>query len=415
MLQSNNIYEPTEVNTALGRMVTARANRDQPIYRWFVYPHSFTREFVYWAIEEIKLGKDSVVMDPFLGAGTTILSCKELGIPAIGFDLLPLSVLISNVKVSNYRVQELRKLWTSLKKDGWRNETKTAPDIPVLSKAFDSNVLQRILAIQRRLENVGNKKYSDLFLVGLLSVVGHLSKTEKGGGWLRFCPEKVVSPEEADSLFVNAVEMMISDLEQKSQGWSSPSQRNWRAYLADARDLPKAQEFDAIISSPPYLNRHDYTRIFSLELALAFLKNHEELKDLRYRSLRSHVEAKKTYSADGYKMPTRLATTIETIQKLPVNNDRIPAMVAGYFEDLFSTLQGLYPRIRKDGHIVFVLGNVRFAGVLIPVDEIVAELGEQIGLNWLKTVVARLRGNSAQQMGRFGRELSRESIIIWRK
>ena len=108
MLQSNNIYEPTEVNTALGRMVTARANRDQPIYRWFVYPHSFTREFVYWAIEEIKLGKDSVVMDPFLGAGTTILSCKELGIPAIGFDLLPLSVLISNVKVSNYRVQKLR-------------------------------------------------------------------------------------------------------------------------------------------------------------------------------------------------------------------------------------------------------------------------------------------------------------------
>jgi hypothetical protein len=415
VLQSNNTYEPTEVNTALGRMVTARANRDQPIYRWFVYPHSFTREFVYWAIEEIKLGRDSVVMDPFLGAGTTILSCKELGIPAIGFDLLPLSVLISNVKVSNYRVQELRKLWTSLKKDGWRNETKTAPDIPVLSKAFDSNVLQRILAIRRRLENVGNKKYSDLFLVGLLSVVGHLSKTEKGGGWLRFCPEKIVSPEEADSSFVNAVEMMISDLEQKSQGRSSPSQRNWRAYLADARDLPKAQEFDAIISSPPYLNRHDYTRIFSLELALAFLKNHEELKDLRYRSLRSHVEAKKTYSATGYKMPTRLTTTIGTIRKLPVNNDRIPAMVAGYFEDLFSTLQGLYPRIRKNGHIVFVLGNVRFAGVLIPVDEIVAELGEQIGLNWLKTVVARLRGNSAQQMGRFGRELSRESVIIWRK
>jgi tRNA G10 N-methylase Trm11 len=415
VLQSNSIYEPTEVNTALGRMVTARANRDQPIYRWFVYPHSFTREFVHWAIEEIKLVKGSVVMDPFLGAGTTILSCKELGIPAIGFDLLPLSVLISNVKVSNYRMQELRKLWISLKKDGWQNETKTAPDIPVLSKGFDCSVLRRILAIQRRLEKVGNKKYSDLFLVGLLSVIGHLSKTEKGGGWLRFCSEKVVSPEEADRLFINAVEMMISDLEQKSQGRSSPSQRNWRAYLADARDLPKAQEFDAIISSPPYLNRHDYTRIFSLELALGFLKNHDELKDLRYRSLRSHVEAKKTYSADGYKMPTHLATTIEAIQKLPINNDRIPAMVAGYFEDLFSTLQCLYSRIRKNGHIVFVLGNVRFAGVLIPVDEIVAELGEQIGLNWLKTVVARLRGNSAQQMGRFGRELSRESVIIWRK
>lgn len=415
MLQENKAYEPTEVNTALGRMVTARANRIQPIYRWFVYPHSFTREFVHWSIEEIKLGNDSVVMDPFLGAGTTILSCKELGIPAIGFDLLPLSVLISNVKVGNYRVQILRKLWTSLKKDGWQDETKRAPDIPVLSKAFDPSVLKRILAIQCRLESIKNKKYSDFFLVGLLSVVGRLSKTEKGGGWLRFCPEKIVSPDEVDGLFINAVEKMISDLEQNSQGRLLPSQRNWRAYLADARDLPTDREFDAIISSPPYLNRHDYTRIFSLELALAFLKNHEELKDLRYRSLRSHVEAKKAYPADGYRMPTRLATILETLQNLPVNNERIPTMVAGYFEDLFSTLQGLYQQIKKGGHIVFVLGNVRFAGVLIPVDEIVAELGEQIGLNWLKTVVARLRGNSAQQMGRFGRESSRESVIIWRK
>lgn len=293
MLQSRNLYQPTEVNAALSRMVTAHANRDQPIYRWFVYPHSFSREFVYWSIDQIKLRKDSIVMDPFLGAGTTILSCKERGISAIGFDLLPLSVLISNVKVSNYRVQNLRKLWASLKKDGWRNETKIVPDIPVLLKAFDPDVLQRILAIQSRIENVGNKKYSDMFLVGLLGVIGRLSKTEKYGGWLRFFPEKVVSPGEADNLFVNAVEMMISDLEGKFQGCSTPSERNWRAYLADARDLPKVQEFDAIISSPPYLNRHDYTRIFSLELALAFLQNHEELKDLRYRSLRSHVEAKK--------------------------------------------------------------------------------------------------------------------------
>lgn len=114
-------------------------------------------------------------------------------------------------------------------------------------------------------------------------------------------------------------------------------------------------------------------------------------------------------------MPTHLARILETLQELPVNNDRIPAMIAGYFEDLFSTLQGLYRQIKKGGHIVFVLGNVRFSGVLIPVDEIVAELGEQIGLTWVKTVVARLRGNSAQQMGKFGRELSRESVIIWRK
>lgn len=407
-------YEPKEFNAVLSRMVTARANRNHPIYRWFVYPHSFTREFVHWAIDEIRISKEAVIADPFLGAGTTLLACKDLGISATGFDILPLSILVSNVKASNYRLQTLKKLWSSLKKDGWANcPVNKVPDIPILSKAFDSEVLSRVLSIRHRLRRVGNKKYASFFLVGLLSIVGHVSKTEKGGGWLRLRPEKVVSAEEVDSLFMNATEAMLVDLEQ------SPKLRltkgNWQACLADARALPGTQEFDAIISSPPYLNRHDYTRIFSLELSLAFLRNHQELKNLRYRSLRSNVEAKKTYPADGYRIPFTLLPVLDALQKAPLNNDRLLTMITGYFEDLFCTLKSLYPRVKKDGYVIFVLGNVRFAGVMIPVDEIIAEIGEQVGFEWQKTVIARFRGNSAQQMGIFGKELSRESVIIWRK
>jgi DNA modification methylase len=413
MLCSGQKREARKSNPVLSKTVTARANRSQPIYRWFVYPHSFTREFVHWALGEIQLRKDGIVMDPFLGAGTTLLACKEVGIPAVGFDMLPLSVLIANVKVRNYRLQTLKGLWEALQERGWPNSENEVPDIPILSKAFDPAVLERILSIQHSLRSLGNKKYADFFLVGLLSIVGHVSKTEKGGGWLRLCPEKVVYPEEVDSRFVNAIELMLSDLEQSPRRQSA--ERNWEAHIADARNLPNSKKFDAVISSPPYLNRHDYTRIFSLELALPFLKNHDELKKLRYRSLRSHVEAKKTFSADGYKVPSLLEGILDTIKKTPLNNNNIPSMIRGYFEDLYCTLKGLYPLVKENGHIVFVLGNVRFAGIIIPVDEIVAEIGEQVGLRWQKTVVARYRGNSAQQMGKFGRELSRESVIIWRK
>lgn len=414
MFYTNKRYKSEEFNPALSKMVTARANQNQPIYRWFVYPHSFTREFVYWAINEIELKKEAIILDPFVGAGTTLLACKELGVSARGYDILPLSVLISNVKVSNYRSQTLKNLLASLKRNGWSNKPiNNVPDIPVLLKAFDLDVLERVSKIRHHLKQIGNKKYSNFFLVGLLSIVDRLSKTEKGGGWLRFRPGKVVSSEEVDSLFMSTTEAMLSDIEQ------SPKLRlakgNWQAYLADARNLPGTEEFDAVISSPPYLNRHDYTRIFSLELSLAFLRNHQELKDLRYRSLRSHVEAKKTYTTDSYRIPSRLAVVLDELQEAPLNNNMIPNMIAGYFEDLFCTLKGLYPRVKKNGHVVFVLGNVRFGGVIIPVDEIVAEIGEQVGFKWQKSVIARLRGNSAQQMGRFGRELSRESVIIWKK
>jgi len=414
MFTTGSKYKSKESNASLSRMVTAGANRSQPIYRWFVYPHSFTKEFVHWAINEIGLKRDAIVLEPFLGAGTTLLACKELGISATGFDILPLSILVSRVKVGNYRLRTLKKHWSSLKRNGWsKGTTNKVPDIPILSKAFDTDVLERIASIQYHIEKERNKKYSNFFLVGLLSIVGQLSKTEKGGGWLRLYPDRVVPPEQVDSLFINSVETMIVDLERGAR--KQLAERNWQALLGDARKLSSNQKFDAVISSPPYLNRHDYTRVFSLELSLACLRSHQELKELRYRSLRSHVEARKTFNAVGYSMPSSLAQVVEALQKAPLNNDRILATTTGYFEDLFCTLKGLYPRIKKGGHVVFVLGNVRFAGVVIPVDKIVAEIGEQVGFEWQKTIVARFRGNSAQQMGKFGKEPSPESVIIWRK
>lgn len=411
---ANKSYEPKEFDSSLSKMVTARANQNKPIYRWFVYPHSFTSNFVHWAINEIGIKEGATIGEPFVGAGTTLLACKQSGISAKGYDILPLSIFISNVKVSDYRLQTLKKLWTSLKRSNHsKSAAKDVPDIPILMKAFEPSVLERILEIQHQLRQIDDDKYCNFFLLGLLNIIGRLSKMEKGGGWLRYRPEKTVFREEVDSWFATAIDGMLSDLEQSPK--CQPAKGEWQAYVADARSLPITEEFDAIISSPPYLNRHDYTRIFSLELSLAFLENHQELKNLRYRSLRSHVEARNSYDTDGYTIPSCLAVALDLLQNVSLNNARIPVMVSGYFEDLFLVLKGLYPRVKKDGHVVFVLGNVRFAGVIIPVDEIVAEIGEQVGFKWQKTVVARLRGNSAQQMGKFGKEPSRESILIWKK
>ena len=32
------------------------------------------------------------VLDPFLGSGTTLLACKELGVDGVGVDVAPLAV-----------------------------------------------------------------------------------------------------------------------------------------------------------------------------------------------------------------------------------------------------------------------------------------------------------------------------------
>jgi hypothetical protein len=71
--------------------------------------------------------------------------------------------------------------------------------------------------------------------------------------------------------------------------------------------------------------------------------------------------------------------------------------------------------VKPGGQLAFVVGNVQHAGVQVPVDEILAKLGEQAGLKWKETWLIRLRGNSAQQMGRYGRQPSRESVVIFQR
>ena len=79
--------------------VTPKPLMEKPIHRWYVFPHSFTSELVHTLIEEWGLTPSDRILDPFVGAGTTLLAAREKGIPATGYDLLPLATLAARVKV----------------------------------------------------------------------------------------------------------------------------------------------------------------------------------------------------------------------------------------------------------------------------------------------------------------------------
>ena len=72
----------------LGSLVTAKKAKLKPIYNWFVYPHSFAPELVWFLFERLKIQPHQRVFDPFVGAGTTILAAKDRQVSGIGLDLL---------------------------------------------------------------------------------------------------------------------------------------------------------------------------------------------------------------------------------------------------------------------------------------------------------------------------------------
>lgn len=283
----------------LGRLVSPYGDQTLPIHNWYSYKHGYSSALARHLISECDLSKGEWVLDPFCGGGTTILACKELGINAEGYDILPFSVFLSNVKLDDYDPEEIRSELKVLKSAEPNSAVvNDLPDIPLVNKAFTPEVRANLLALKARIEGIVSPKARSLFRLAFLSIVGSVSNTVKDGGFLRIV-NREIDPNSIEDILVKKINQMLSDIVQVG------STRNDGEVIAvanigDARRLPTNRAFDAVITSPPYPNRHDYTRIYSLEMVFDFVASNDELKKVRYDTIRSHVEARKKYEALSY-------------------------------------------------------------------------------------------------------------------
>ena len=91
-------------------------------------------------------------------------------------------------------------------------------------------------------------------------------------------------------------------------------------------------------------------------------------------------------------------------------------MVEGYFTELAFVTFELYRLCKTGASVAIVNDNVRYSGEIIPVDLIMTDLAASFGFTPEKVyVLAQRKGNSSQQMGRYGREALRKSILVWEK
>ena len=389
--------------------VTPRAAKAKPVHRWYLFPHSFTDDLVHSLIDEWGLNGRDKILDPFVGAGTTLLAAKEMGISSDGYDLSPLAVLASNTKTSTFSRQRLEASWRTLERKLMHNRTapmgRAYPEL--VRKALPEGRLEALDSVATAIENIDcSSSERDFFRLALISIIPRFSHAVANGGWLRWLNQGAV-PRNVTIFFKEQVEMMLSDVCDTTLQRDS----DWEARVADARVMPASDaEYSAVITSPPYANRHDYTRIFGVELMFAF-HDWEANRALRYQTFHSHPEARPNRpSAEKYKPLEALENSVRGLR-----DKRVQRMLNGYFLDIYVCLCEVARVCRHGARAAFVVGNTQYDGTAILVDEFTAEIGEQAGLDCKEIRAVRWRGNSAQQMGKYGRTAARESIVMFEK
>jgi hypothetical protein len=395
------------------KWVVPRSLREKPVHRWFVFPHSFTDDIVKTLIAEWSLSSNDLLIDNFCGAGTTVLAAKECNVPAKGFDLSPLAVLTANVKTANYQLDHLTSKWNQLRRTlricDSNGEIDNYPDLII--KALPGKKLATFHHIRQRIAELDcSEAEKSFFLLSLVSLIPQFSNAVATGGWLSWEPKRISANLIKQSV-IKKIESMLSDL----TAIKLPRRSLWHSSIADARQLPLSNgECSAVITSPPYPNRHDYTRVFGVELMFGFL-NWEQTRTLRYQMIESHPEANPARpSWEKYKEPRNISLSLCRLSKKE-QRERIVTMLRGYFIDLYLILKEISRILKPKGKASLVLGNAQYCGIPFEADIATAEIGEQCGLHCDGIRLVRERGNSAQQMKLFGRNPSRESVIIFTK
>lgn len=435
----------------LKNLVTSKDTKTTDVHNWYFFPHSFSPNLIDFLLNKYAKNQkqiDGRLLDMFSGGGTSILRAKQLGLNADGFDIMPLSVCVGNAKLQIYNEKEIKKHLKKIIKEPEVEILDLINNIPekFVTSIFLEGTLARLFYIKKAILQTP-VHIQDFFLTALLKTVEETMNAKKAGGFLRGSPRKRKSAtisipiqeidkkvhttiEEAVKQFIHIVNGML--LSKPEFNEASP---NCQIQLGDARAIPKPAElYKWVITSPPYPNRQDYTRIFATELLFTFSEDLENHKTLRYSTLRSHPEAKApTCKVTGYTEPTILKSLEEKmisnfnierekkmerakqrgeVKKFGKFDARLGRMIRGYFEDMYLVLQSLRPHLHKDAHVCFVVSNVRHFGVSVEVDKLLAEIAENIGYTCKEILVARERGNSAQQMRLYTRSPSRESIVV---
>jgi len=203
---------------------------NQYLTHW-IYPYKgkFHPQMIRALLNIIGLNQDNVVLDPFIGSGTSALESQLLGINCVGIDISPLCVLQSRVKVESIDVLTDIINW----KERIGNKI-SAPLFNAENKTLDETI-----------ESISNEKIKNFYK--MVKLVAVSDNARRGRNF--------------SSAFLKNLELMISSIADYYQIVKKLYLKLGKMDIkvGDSRKLPlDSESIDGIITSPPYSIALDY-------------------------------------------------------------------------------------------------------------------------------------------------------------
>jgi DNA modification methylase len=410
---------------------------DRAIHDWYRFVLSFPPHLVRNYLSEFEIAESNLVLDPFCGTGTTLVECKKSGIESVGIEVNPVARFASAVKVDwspdpegliQHAEGIFKRTLNKLKRDGIGDDfsgttRKTDGLLSVgedeekilLKNSISPLPLHKVLMLHDTIKDLNDSNYTSHELLALAKTLVETASN------LRFGPEiglgQIKTNAPVLTSWIARVKEMADDIGKCSDRSGVPA----RTIDGDSRKLADniaRGTVDAVITSPPYPNEKDYTRITRLEsVVLGFIRNKAELRDLKKSMIRSNTRT--VYKADEddkwvEQIPEvqRIAAEIEkrrkTLGKTSGFERLYHRVVKLYFGGMSRHLSEMRAILKPGAKLVYVVGDqASYLRVMIRTGTILGSIAESLGYKVVRTDLFRTRIATATK-----EQLREEALIL---
>lgn len=430
------------------QLVSFQANKERPAFRWYKYKEAFSAPLIDFLLSRYDVIKGTV-LDPFAGAGTALFVAADAGLNSDGIELLPIGqeIIRTRLLIRSLNSEHFQRLQRWLDPSTWMKHTasRKIPELRITAGAYSPQTTQQIERYLSALDGEPTQ-VRRVLRFALLCVVEAISYTRKDGQYLRwdyrsgrqqgakrFDKGKISEFESAVSAKIAEILNDISSgslrIDLFTQSRPQGKVRLIPGSCLDTLPKMKANSYNAVLTSPPYCNRYDYTRTYALELALLGA-DERDISSLRQEMLSCTVENRvknllsinpkwsaAIKAADHQELLQSILNYLDWCRDASIlNNNGIARMVRGYFYETACVIQDCCRVLKPGAPLIMVNDNVRYAGASISVDLILSSLAERLGFTVESILVLpNGKGNSSQQMEEHGRDMLRKCVYVWRK
>ncbi|RMF85130.1 MAG: hypothetical protein D6744_01925, partial [Planctomycetota bacterium] len=349
---------------ALAELVTGASLADEPYHRWLRYKQAYAPKLVrVFLARAVGLEADEApLLDPFAGAGTLPIECARRGLAAIGVEALDALVFLANAR-----------------------HATACPDPPRLDGCVTW-------------EQFAARLHEPIHQAAL--ICARARQYDRDG-------RPLAHPRPLAELFRRVWAEIVADCRRPLAARVDVRQGDARV-LADVPDA----SVGGVLTSPPYLSRHDYTRVTRPhEQTHAFWYEATPIGKRRAAQVPAHPAASPRQRTQ--EMPPAVA---EICEAYAIEGAfRLADVVRSYFDDMFQSLRSAARVLRAGRPLWLVVGGARLRGVYIPADLILAEYAAEAGFEVLGVRHARDLIRGGRRLGAIERVTPREVVIVMRR